>query len=419
MMAKSEAAGITRYEPLLKAQYWQESAAGGETIVLNEAGVAVLNRRIAEKSPTVFQLENYPLQIDGQTLRRQMKTSAFLADDVYMNGAWIDQAQRQSMDSELNLDAIPASQAARYGIVVQNSNLRALPVQAGIFGSVSDANFDVLQETTLDAAEPVVVLHTSRSGGFYYVQARNYRGWIDSTRVALASRDAWLSYVKMENFLVVTARNLILSVPEGKIVCQMGSRLKLKEVQRDGYQVLLPQRGADGGLSEREKFIDKTADVHIGDLPYTRANLLTEAFKYCGAPYGWGGLKESEDCSGFIADVYKTVGVLLPRDADEQETTAGHAFDFNAMDASQRKAFIIGRLLPGDALYMDGHALLYIGAIDGEPYAIHALGSYGKAYADGRVEKIRVMQVVVSDLNLTSMSRKRHIELLRRGMAFY
>jgi hypothetical protein len=47
---------------------------------------------------------------------------------------------------------------------------------------------------------------------------------------------------------------------------------------------------------------------------------LEQARRYLGAPYLWGGMSEGGiDCSGLVHLVYRWLGRLVPRDADQQE----------------------------------------------------------------------------------------------------
>lgn len=103
-----------------------------------------------------------------------------------------------------------------------------------------------------------------------------------------------------------------------------------------------------------------------GDRPFFTANpqmLLNEAYKYLGVPYVWGGnTSNGIDCSGFVKNVFESLGFSLPRLGSDQM-----AYGLS-VPASQ--------LQPGDRLYFtprsDGLTVEHTGLYIGNGYFIHA-----------------------------------------------
>ena len=96
------------------------------------------------------------------------------------------------------------------------------------------------------------------------------------------------------------------------------------------------------------------------------------ALMFLGAPYQWGGVTVvGLDCSGLVQAVHRRFGLLLPRNADQQET-AGR-------EVSLRSA------QPGDLLCYGDHIAIYLGG--GEiVHATEDRGQGGAGEASGRAE---------------------------------
>lgn len=256
------------------------------------------------------------------------------------------------------------------------------------------------------------MLHQSANKYFYYVQSVNYSGWISTFNIALTDRKTWEDFADPDKFLVVTGANLSLKTEGEQVIYQQGSRLPLAGEESSAYTVLAPVRKKDGNLLKLNLLVPKQAEVHEGYLPYTSNNIIRAAFKFYDMPYGWGGLKNSVDGSSMIFNAYRTVGIILPRNGDEQEQGAGSKTLFAGQDTNERRS-TLNQLMPGAGLYVDDHVMMYIGQIDGVPYIIHALGSY---YTQGKPHQI--MKVVVSDLALNRSNGNSFLSELDTAVEF-
>lgn len=100
-----------------------------------------------------------------------------------------------------------------------------------------------------------------------------------------------------------------------------------------------------------------------------RAWICNEALKYRGTPYVWGGndLERGIDCSGLVQQLFRMVGIELPRTAAEQSLVG-------------EPITRLEDLQPGDRLYFTNSARMRVthtGIYMGNGYFIHASRSGG------------------------------------------
>jgi len=141
-------------------------------------------------------------------------------------------------------------------------------------------------------------------------------------------------------------------------------------------------------------------------LPYTPRHVFEQAFKLLNAPYGWGGMYGEQDCSRFVQQVFATVGIRLPRNSGEQAKSGQvlAKFDGASLDEKtegcDKKEVLTTKAVPGaTVLGMSGHIMLYLGNVDGRPYAIHATWAFRENQDGQEIRKV-INKVVVSDLSL-------------------
>ena len=226
-------------QTLLKAASWFDSK-NGNNVIIDQQKVNALNKHM--QSDNMLDLQNYPATISGEKLKSYIQEYEFDAD-LYVNDKLLTSAKIADLADSRNLDGVGEAINITYGVVVQRTNLRSLPTDLKAFLAPSDKEFDMWQETAVDPAEPVLVLHYNEKRNFIYVQMRNYRGWLQAKDVALTDRDKWLKYVCPDKFAIVTEKLLLLNEDNVQLAFQMGSR-----IPTEGKNLLLPVRDANGNL---------------------------------------------------------------------------------------------------------------------------------------------------------------------------
>lgn len=424
---------------MLCAEFWVNKLSDPDSVIMSLDEIAAFNQAVIKRLPrTVCDLTAYPASCSREKLLRILTEKPFPEGVLYAGMTPVTPDYLVELERSMNLEDIKKKNDVRYAFTVRRSSIRSFPTHDVATRKPDEQDVDLFQETAVEPAEPVLVLHQSSDGRWYFVQMYNYRGWIPAEDVAVAkSRAEWFDYINIEDFLVVTGSKIRLGVnpysPElSGLEFGMGTRLPLVECRKahkdidqrlraDSYIVKLPVRGKEGELVFKLTNVSKSSDVSKGYLTYTRANIIRQALKMQGERYGWGGMFQGRDCSALIQDTYRSFGFKLPRNACEQELSPGKTVRLEGASIAERQR-IVQTLLPGAALYMPGHVMLYLGAHGKRPYVIHALSAYGdtrKKLDDGTLFPILINRVVVSDLSLPRRLNGRHLlESLTVGKQF-
>ena len=129
-------------------------------------------------------------------------------------------------------------------------------------------------------------------------------------------------------------------------------------------------RQSSNTISNERKKILSIESIDRSDLKGKREIVLSEAERWLGTPYCWGGeSKDCADCSGFVMEVYRKAGILLPRTAAEQYKIG--------------KYVPIGEAKTGDLIFFQkGEKISHVGIYVGNNAMLHASSSSGVIIQD-------------------------------------
>jgi len=154
------------------------------------------------------------------------------------------------------------------------------------------------------------------------------------------------------------------------------------------YIVKLPTKNAQGKLAFKLVPIPRGQDVRVGYLSFTKQNLVKQSFKFLGERYGWGHDYNGRDCTGFVGEIYKSFGLVMPRNSGQQGKSDYGVNTFFAKEAEKtNKLKAISAMQAGDLIYIPGHVMMYLGQDNGKPYIIHDVKGLG--YLDEQGELYR------------------------------
>jgi hypothetical protein len=401
----------------LSPAYWIEHADAPRRVVFDRAAIAAQNARLEQVDTSVRDLDALPDHLAGSqvaswitALSKRPTTPLF--DE---RGAPVEESIFESMARNLNLGAVPAEQKVRFGLVVDRADLRTFPTNLRVFRAQGDADIDRFQESALFPGTPVAIVHASEDGKWFFVVSALYSAWIEQVHVAAGSREEVFGYAGKSPYLVVTGATtrtvFTRERPEvSELQLEMGVRVPLlkdwppaKPVNGQhpytSHVIELPWRTAEGALRFTPALLPKTADVASDYLPLTRANLLTQSFKFLGERYGWGHDYNARDCSGFVSEVYRSFGLAMPRNTRDQGVSpAARRVTFSPDDPKERRLAALRNVEVGDLVYIPGHVMMVIGLEGGMPYIIHDTTGISYRDSDGEVRRVPLNGVAVTPL---------------------
>lgn len=377
-------------------KFWLSKIKEPEKILLSSAEINTLNRQIIEK-------DTY--RVDVLSINRGFKKEeikAYLDEEPLpphgerydVNGNLLTMENFYSKIIE-NVDAmdIADQDEVRFAVVYRRANVRTFPVDSYV--SRHPGGADDFQMSAIDTGEPVVILHTTKDGNWYFIQAAYYRGWIQKEYVAMVKkREEMDGFINHKPFLIVTANVVSISGQD----FHMGSRIPILRSKEDGFIIAIPGRGKDGRFVKKISFLRHSKTVNKGYLPLTRENILKQAFLFLNTPYSWGGKGKGIDCSQFIFEIYRSFGIIMPRNSSQQVKIGRTITDFSEDNRIEKRIEALKDVMGGTTiLYFPGHIMLYLGRYSGGDYVIHAVYGIRQKTSTGE-NLIKINKVVVSKL---------------------
>jgi len=401
----------------LTPEFWIARLSDPDRVIFDAATIATRNENLLRVDKSMHDLRALPAvlskeQVQGwiEALSGRPSRPMFDGDGKPISTATID-----ALVASLAESAIPDSRPARYGLVVHRANLRTFPTTLRAFNRADDHDIDRFQESALFPGAPVVIAHESADGQWWFVVSSRYAAWIEKKHVAEGSAAQVFAHVDHKPYRIVTgATATTVTTPEqpalSALRLDMGTRVALladwpaaKSVNGQNpyaaHVIELPLRGKDGRLEFAPALVQRNADTQADYLPLTGANIVRQAFKFLGERYGWGHAYDARDCSGFVSDVYHSMGVEMPRNTRDQSISPGLAHrSFGDGDDRAARMAAVQSLAVGDLVYIPGHVMMAIGSIDGQPFVIHDTTGLSYRGHDGAKVHVDLNEVSVSPL---------------------
>ena len=374
-------------EAHLSEDFWLKQSVDLDTVLLNLSDILVFNQHIIRHLPEVVDVLAEPESYSNTDIVSIISKLSKPASTPRFDGAGkkLVAEDWKELNNRLGLTKIPKSTQVQFGLVTRRGSLRTFPTAEAVFSSATDRQIDRFQETAVFPGEALQVLHYSEDLAWAFVRHYHYNGWLAVEHFALTNKQTIQQFVQAKSYIVVTGdkvqTNANPAMPDISMVqLEMGVKLP-RLVQHDivvhgqnssySFVVQLPVRQANGQLRLQQALISRNQDVATEYLPFTKRNIIQQAFKFLGERYGWGHALHARDCSGFIGEVFRSFGFILPRNTSVLgQEGFGRVFPLKNASAEQKYQAVKATSI-GDLIFIPGHVMLVIGQDKGEPFVIH------------------------------------------------
>ncbi len=404
-------------EAQLDPGFWIQRQREANAPLMDATAISAQNAELFARDASMHDLSAMPATLTHAQVRGWIDgVSSRPTRTLYdMQGKEVAASTLDALVTDMALGSIPASQPTRFGMVVSRAPLRSFPTLYRVFSRLGDTDIDRWQESAEFPGTPVVIAHATADGQWLFVVSPRYAAWTSAKVIAEGSRQQVLDYYANEGpYRVITgAKPRLVYTPDNAALSErqldMGTRLPdigtphaaTIQSQAPAYHwtVRVPVRRDDGSLDFALALLPRTADSQAGPLPLTRGNIIGQSFKFLGERYGWGHDYNSRDCSGFVSEVYASMGLTLPRNTSAQAVSpAFRRTHFQASDGRATRMAAVDALDVGDLIYIPGHVMMFIGRIGGIPYVIHDTNGGSVQDADGTLRSLKLNGVSVTPL---------------------
>jgi len=384
-------------------EFWIDQLEHPDKVIMNEKEIALFNQNVSKKGTLTF-FKNINRSYGSAWVKKTILSNyeSIKSSTTYLvDGNKISNFFYKRIKKYLNTMLISGNSVkTRYALTTSYCDQKIVPTELALLKKKDEIHFDRNQNSALDIATPIAILHSTDDGLWHYGIGPTSSGWVRSENIAFGEKKEILNYLNSENFVVTTAAKTAVSIAGNyHDYLRMGVRLPALLNVDTMTMIMIPAADSEGNLLLTNATV-KTADVHKGYLKYTPKNILTQAFKFLHAPYGWGGMYGEQDCSKFLQEIYATVGVKLPRNSTSQSNVSEAKLELSGLSTTSKQTFLRNTsILGGTILHLKGHIVLYLGEYKGEPYIIHTVwGASSRHFALGRT--------AVTSLNFNNYLKK-------------
>lgn len=374
--------GVQTISEMSKESFWLQNIKVKNQIIMSAGDIEAFNQKIIKNIKNSYDIINLPSEMDGDLVKKYISNYKIPSSPmVNADGKPLSKDFYNEILKNRNTDNVKEKVQVQFGIIKTKTSIRSFPCDTGVYESKESLGFDKFQETGISGLKPIAILNKSLDEKWLFILSYNYSGWVKSEDVFITSKDKLKEICYSKDFIMVKSNYLNIKIIskegyEESYKLQMGTKIPLVTEKASEYVIKLPLE-QDGEFKIIEVSINKANSLSLGYLPYTKENIINQAFTLLGEKYDWGDKEDGRDCSSFICSIYSCFGFELPRNDSEQILIPGKSTSLNAAEL-------------GDIIFMKGHVMMFLGKYNGNNYMIHSFTKFKQSGTINNVNKVGI-----------------------------
>ena len=394
------------------------AAAERDRVLLDEAGIAALNKHNAQQRGAHRDVFALPVEAPAEVAAQIVERFDWLGERLESGKLQEASAGTYGAARTLALAAAPADElrAARTEGVLQ-----CVPMEAPLHEADPDERFD---HNRCSGLHPGELLRILRAGddGWLYAHVGHAVGWVRATSLTPALDEGAARRLRDGQPRLVVLRDGVVPASGPRLGLRLGTSFPLLAADAPGADATKPLKvWLPGREGLRPAEVEPGPAVRVDPHPLTRRGVFTVALAQLGRPYGWGGRRGGRDCSRLLLDLFATFGVRLGRHSGAQARSGSVTLELaDLSERGKRDALRAAAARGLVLLYMPGHIMLYLGSVGDRDFALSSVAELRRPCGPpGGFERLLLDRVVVTDLEPgRGTPRRAFIERLTRAAVF-
>jgi len=285
----------------------------------------------------------------------------------------------KTTDKEIAKKAVEIAKEYKLVTVIKNLPTGELAKTPYAIVNTSIANMRVKPSRSAGMATQVIMgmkLQLLDNKGKWYraKTPQGYIAWIVKSSFEFLTVEQADKFNNLQKAMITTSTTFAYNIDDHTQVesdLVYGNVVVLDKFGKDFTKIILP-----GNRNAVVKTEDIT-ELYLWqkEASFDKNKLINMAYQYMGQPYLWGGNSfKGNDCSGYSAAIYYSLGVLLPRDA-YQQAKQGDRVDYKVGEKDGFK-----NLEVGDLLFFGGKRVTHVAVWLGNNEYTHNSSGYGRVY---------------------------------------